>query len=182
MYIKAIDNSTNEIIELKVLDEQLTSITYTKNADAAQKDVEYDVTFLLPVNKDTKTRSSVSTEQEDASIRARIKLTYYFSSDKNDIKISNVSGSWECTDNQYSMTFSNRTVSVNDGRPSSFANIITKHPTGNTYSYDTGWEYVPYYPVNVNAMTGPRAFSEITASIDGMGGSYTLYTSVNISR
>ena len=78
--------------------------------------------------------------------------------------------------------FSNRTVSVNDGRPSSFANIITKHPTGNTYSYDTGWEYVPYYPVNVNAMTGPRAFSEITASIDGMGGSYTLYTSVNISR
>lgn len=55
---------------------------------------------------------SVTNEQEESSIRAKIKLTYSWANNKNDIKISNVSGSWECTSSQYSMSFSNRTVGV----------------------------------------------------------------------
>lgn len=31
-------------------------------------------------------------------------------------------------------------------------------------------------------MTGPRAYSEATGSIDGMGGSYTFFVIVDINR
>ena len=59
---------------------------------------------------------------------------------------------------------------------------ITEHPTTNTFSYNTGWGYVQYYPQSTNALTGPRAYSEATGSINGMGGSYTIFVTVDINR
>lgn len=178
--VEVVDNSTNEIVEIKMVNETLTPVMCASTATDTQRNAEYDVTFLFPIDGGIKTQSSVSSEQEEVSIHAKIKLTYNLSSGYEEIKISNVSGFWECTSSQYSMTFSNRTVAVNDGRLA--GKTIIEYPSQNTFSYDTGWGYVQYYPGSTDAMTGPRAYSEATGSIVGMGGSYTLYISVNVTQ
>lgn len=182
VHVKVVDNLTNEIIEYDIADEQVTSTISDQNMKTGEQKVEYDMTLKLPADNGIMLCDSVSNEQEESSIRAKIKLTYSWANNKNDIKISNVSGSWECTSSQYSMSFSNRTVGVNDGRPVGTGKSITEHPTTNTFSYNTGWGYVLYYPQSTTAMTGPRAYSEATGSINGMGGSYTIFVTVDINR
>lgn len=183
VHVKVVDNLTNEIIEYDIADEQVTSSISDQNMKTGEQKVEYDMTLKLPADNGIMLCDSVTNEQEESSIRAKIKLTYSWANNKNDIKISNVSGSWECTSSQYSMSFSNRTVGVNDGRMLGTGKSITEHPTTNTFSYNTGWGYVQYYPQSTNALTGPRAYSEATGSINGMGGSYTIllqWTSIGI--
>lgn len=182
VHVKVVDNLTNEIIEYDIADEQVTSTISDQNMKTGEQKVEYDMTLKLPADNGIMLCDSVTNEQEESSIRAKIKLTYSWANNKNDIKISNVSGSWECTSSQYSMSFSNRTVGVNDGRPLGTGKSITEHPTSNTFSYNTGWGYVQYYPQSTTAMTGPRAYSEATGSINGMGGSYTIFVTVDINR
>ena len=182
VHVKVVDNLTNEIIEYDIADEQVTSTISDQNMKTGEQKVEYDMTLKLPADNGIMLCDSVTNEQEESSIRAKIKLTYSWANNKNDIKISNVSGSWECTSSQYSMSFSNRTVGVNDGRPVGTGKSITEHPTSNTFSYNTGWGYVQYYPQSTTAMTGPRAYSEATGSINGMGGSYTIFVTVDINR
>ena len=182
VHVKVVDNLTNEIIEYDIADEQVTSSISDQNMKTGEQKVEYDMTLKLPADNGIMLCDSVTNEQEESSIRAKIKLTYSWANNKNDIKISNVSGSWECTSSQYSMSFSNRTVGVNDGRPLGTGKSITEHPTSNTFSYNTGWGYVQYYPQSTTAMTGPRAYSEATGSINGMGGSYTIFVTVDINR
>lgn len=182
VHVKVVDNLTNEIIEYDIADEQVTSSISDQNMKTGEQKVEYDMTLKLPADNGIMLCDSVTNEQEESSIRAKIKLTYSWANNKNDIKISNVSGSWECTSSQYSMSFSNRTVGVNDGRMLGTGKSITEHPTTNTFSYNTGWGYVQYYPQSTSALTGPRAYSEATGSIDGMGGSYTIFVTVDINR
>ena len=182
MKLQVVDNLTNEIIEYDIADEQVTSSISDQNMKTGEQKVEYDMTLKLPADNGIMLCDSVTNEQEESSIRAKIKLTYSWANNKNDIKISNVSGSWECTSSQYSMSFSNRTVGVNDGRPLGTGKSITEHPTSNTFSYNTGWGYVQYNPQSTTAMTGPRAYSEATGSINGMGGSYTIFVTVDINR
>jgi len=182
VHVKVVDNLTNEIIEYDIADEQVTSTISDQNMKTGEQKVEYDMTLKLPADNGIMLCDSVTNEQEESSIRAKIKLTYSWANNKNDIKISNVSGSWECTSSKYSMSFSNRTVGVNDGRPLGTGKSITEHPTSNTFSYNTGWGYVQYNPQSTTAMTGPRAYSEATGSIDGMGGSYTIFVTVDINR
>lgn len=182
VHVKVVDNLTNEIIEYDIADEQVTSSISNQNMKTGEQKVEYDMTLKLPADNGIMLCDSVTNEQEESSIRAKIKLTYSWANNKNDIKISNVSGSWECTSSKYSMSFSNRTVGVNDGRPLGTGKSITEHPTSNTFSYNTGWGYVQYNPQSTTAMTGPRAYSEATGSIDGMGGSYTIFVTVDINR
>ena len=183
VHVKVVDNLTNEIIEYDIADEQVTSTISDQNMIiTGEQEVEYDMTLKLPADNGIMLCDSVSNEKEESSIRAKIKLTYSWANNKNDIKISNVSGSWECTSSKYSMSFSNRTVGVNDGRPLGTGKSITEHPTSNTFSYNTGWGYVQYNPQSTTAMTGPRAYSEATGSINGMGGSYTIFVTVDINR
>ena len=182
VHVKVVDNLTNEIIEYDIADEQVTSSISDQNMKTGEQKVEYDMTLKLPADNGIMLCDSVTNEQEESSIRAKIKLTYSWANNKNDIKISNVSGSWECTSSKYSMSFSNRTVGVNDGRPLGTGKSITEHPTSNTFSYNTGWGYVQYNPQSTTAMTGPRAYSEATGSIDGMGGSYTIFVTADINR
>ena len=182
VHVKVVDNLTNEIIEYDIADEQVTSSISDQNMKTGEQKVDYDMTLKLPADNGIMLCDSVTNEQEESSIRAKIKLTYSWANNKNDIKISNVSGSWECTSSKYSMSFSNRTVGVNDGRPLGTGKSITEHPTSNTFSYNTGWGYVQYNPQSTTAMTGPRAYSEATGSIDGMGGSYTIFVTVDINR
>ena len=162
VHVKVVDNLTNEIIEYDIADEQVTSSISDQNMKTGEQKVEYDMTLKLPADNGIMLCDSVTNEQEESSIRAKIKLTYSWANNKNDIKISNVSGSWECTSSKYSMSFSNRTVGVNDGRPLGTGKSITEHPTSNTFSYNTGWGYVQYNPQSTTAMTGPRAYSEAT--------------------
>lgn len=182
VHVKVVDNLTNEIIEYDIADEQVTSSISDQNMKTGEQKVEYDMTLKLPADNGIMLCDSVTNEQEESSIRAKIKLTF-------DILISfllfaqeYVSGSWECTSSKYSMSFSNRTVGVNDGRPLGTGKSITEHPTSNTFSYNTGWGYVQYNPQSTTAMTGPRAYSEATGSINGMGGSYTIFVTVDINR
>lgn len=182
VHVKVVDNLTNEIKEYDIADEQVTSSISDQNMKTGEQKVEYDMTLKLPADNGIMLCDSVTNEQEESSIRAKIKLTYSWANNKNDIKISNVSGSWECTSSKYSMSFSNRTVGVNDGRPLGTGKSITEHPTSNTFSYNTGWGYVQYNPQSTTAMTGPRAYSEATGSINGMGGSYTIFVTVDINR
>ena len=182
VHVKVVDNLTNEIIEYDIADEQVTSSISDQNMKTGEQKVEYDMTLKLPADNGIMLCDSVTNEQEESSIRAKIKLTYSWANNKNDIKISNVSGSWECTSSKYSMSFSNRTVGVDDGRPLGTGKSITEHPTSNTFSYNTGWGYVQYNPQSTTAMTGPRAYSEATGSINGMGGSYTIFVAVDINR
>ena len=182
VHVKVVDNLTNERIEYDIADEQVTSSISDQNMKTGEQKVEYDMTLKLPADNGIMLCDSVTNEQEESSIRAKIKLTYSWANNKNDIKISNVSGSWECTSSKYSMSFSNRTVGVNDGRPLGTGKSITEHPTSNTFSYNTGWGYVQYNPQSTTAMTGPRAYSEATGSINGMGGSYTIFVTVDINR
>ena len=182
VHVKVVDNLTNEIIEYDIADEQVTSSISDQNMKTGEQKVEYDMTLKLPADNGIMLCDSVTNEQEESSIRAKIKLTYSWANNKNDIKISNVSGSWECTSSKYSMSFSNRTVGVNDGRPLGTGKSITEHPTSNTFSYNTGWGYLQYNPQSTTAMTGPRAYSEATGSINGMGGSYTIFVTVDINR
>lgn len=175
--IKVIDNSNNEEVEVTILSEVVNQIACIQSTDTEEQTVEYDVTFLLPVNNNT--RSSISSEQENASIRAKITITYSMYGDREKIKVSGVSGSWACANDKYSMTFSNRTVSVTDGRPFG-GSSITWYPDKNTFSFSTDWDYVDYYPASMDAMTGARAYSEATGTIVGMGGSYTLYVPVYV--
>lgn len=107
-------------------------------------------------------------------------MTYSISGDQNYIKVSKISVFWECIDDNYSMTFSDREVMVTDGLPSSTGKVMTEYPTTNSFSYDTGWGYVQYYPNSLDAMSGARGYSEATGSIDGMGGSYTIFTFVAV--
>lgn len=178
--IEVVDNSSNQAVEIQVLSEQIDPVSYMRNADTDQQEVEYDVTFLLPLNNNDMARSSVGSEKEEASIHAKIKLTYNMSVDQNSIKISNVSGLWECTTDKYAMNFSDRTVAVTDGVPFSAGKNLTEHPISNTFSYDIDWGYVPYYPASTDGMSGARAYSEATGSIEGMGGSYTIYVLVAV--
>ena len=110
VHVKVVDNLTNEIIEYDIADEQVTSSISDQNMKTGEQKVEYDMTLKLPADNGIMLCDSVTNEQEESSIRAKIKLTYSWANNKNDIKISNVSGSWECTSSQYSMSFSHRTV------------------------------------------------------------------------
>lgn len=176
--ISVIDNTTNQEVEIEMVSEKIVPEISQQSLYAEDQEVECDVVFLLPVNNNDKTRSSISSEQEKASIRAKLTLTYSISGEQ--IKVSKISGFWECIDNNYSMTFSNREVNVNDGRPLNTGKVMEKHPTTNSFSYDTGWGYVQYYPNSSDAMSGARGYSEATGSIDGMGGSYTIFTTVAV--
>ena len=87
-----------------------------------------------------------------------------------DIKITEVSGSW--TGSIVDVELRNREVGVTDGV--GVLGIGSKqhrwYPTRDTFSYQTGWDYVPYVPHDMTAMTGPRAYSEVEYRIPGMGG------------
>lgn len=178
--ISVIENATNQEVEIEVISEEIVLLISQQSQNVEEQKVEYDVIFLLPVNNNEKTRSSISSEQEKASIHAKVTLTYSISSDQNYIKVSKISGFWECIDENYSMTFSDREVMVTDGLPLNTGKVIYEYPTTNSFSYDTGWGYVQYYPNNVDAMSGARGYSEATGSIDGMGGSYTIFTFVAV--
>lgn len=175
--ISVIDNATNQEVEIEIVSVEIVPEISQQSLNVEEQKVEYDVIFLLPVNNNDKTRSSISSEQEKASIHAKVTLTYSISSDQNYIKVSKISGFWECIDDNYSMTFSDRKVMVTDGVPMT-GKVMNKYPTTNSFSYDTGWGYVDYYPNVADAMSGARGSSEATGSIDGMGGSYTIFTFV----
>lgn len=171
--VKVIDAANNEEIDVNITNENINSISNMRMINTDELEVTYDVSFDLPIENNSMARNSISQEQEEASVRATFKMVYYLSSDKENIKITNFSGPWECTSSAYSMTFSNRVASVNAGQ-SIWADTIKKYPTSNSFSYDTGWGYVPYYPACTDALSGARGYSEATATIDGMGGSYNI--------
>lgn len=91
-------------------------------------------------------RQSITTEKEEASVRARLKITYFLSADKEEIQVTNISGSWEGIYN-YTMYFNDSEVMVTNGVPERVSpdNTLKAYPESNSFSYDTGWGYVQKY-------------------------------------
>lgn len=151
--------------------------------DENELEVEYDVIIKFEVGENQESeitpRQSITTEKEEASVRTRLKITYFLSADNEEIKVTNVSGSWEKM-YSYTMYFNDSEVMVTDGVPGheTTQNTLRAYPESDSFSYDTGWDYVTKYPGSTDAYSGARAFSETTASIEGMGGTYTIFTTV----
>ncbi len=178
--IKVTDDLTNEEIDIRITNENLNIVPITRMVNSDELEIEYDVTFGIPIDDNKIARDSDLTEHEEAFVRAVLKITYYMSNSNEEIKVTNVSGSWECTSSNIPMSFSSREVGVNDGIPLNMGNYFVKYPTTDSFSYNTGWGYVEYYPASMDAMSGARAYSEVTASIYGMGGSQTISASVAV--
>lgn len=112
-------------------------------------------------------RSSISSEKDDDAITAKLSVTYYLKGEE--IKITNISGGW--VGSLVSLEMKNREVSITDGAGvwGFGEKSLTKYPTTNTFSYDTGWGYVPYNPHSTDAMSGPRCYSSVNYRIPSMG-------------
>lgn len=104
-------------------------------------------------------------------MKARIDITYNHRNNKQDIQITKFTGSW--TPENSLMLVSNRTAAVTDGTGLGVEKVLRYTPTSNTFSYNTGWGYVSWYP-DTN-ISGPRGNSEATVTATGMGSGYNLF-------
>lgn len=123
---------------------------------------------------------SQTSETSKSAITGTLTLTYLVNADKQEIKITKVSGSWSQSYSDVGISIKDRQVEVFDG-----AMYNTQHkiytPTTNKFDYLTGFNYVLFYPTLIDAGTGPRAFSDCEFNITSMGYSWTHFTvSVNI--
>ena len=124
---------------------------------------EASAEVFLPV-EGIKTRTSVGKDKTDGGVTARIKVTYQISSNKEMIKIMEISGGWTPSSSIYLV--GNREVGMHCG---GFASLrIKKNPTSNSFSYSTGWGYVDFV---TSGNGSPFAWADATITVSGMSGS-----------
>lgn len=139
----------------------------------------YEVTVTLPSDNNTiGTFDTGGGSKTENNVKAVLDITYNHRNNKEDIQITNLSGSWTPQNSQ--MIVSNRTASVNDGRGAGVEKILRYTPTSNTFSYNTNWGYVAWYPQT--NYSGPRANTEATVSVSGMGSGYNLFLFAALSK
>lgn len=163
-----VDPITGEIIELqtkKILDETLLS-----NGDSTNKTVAYEVVAKIPVKADDLnnviTPFFVEGGYTELDATATLYINYDLSGDKEQIRINRVYGSW-VSSSPY-IHISDREVFYGDGVPL-FGKSAAKYPSTNSFSYNTGWGWVDFYPAVPEAFSGPRAFSYAMISAPSMG-------------
>lgn len=110
-----------------------------------------ETTFKIPSNS----KSNGGTYKDNGDVYATITLNYNYLSGTDQIKINTLSGSW--TPENTFIVIDNRKTGCHDGVP--YGNSITRYPTSNTFSYNTGWGYVDFYP-GYPPISGVRAYSE----------------------
>lgn len=130
---------------------------------------DYKIFVPFP-GSEIKPFDSTSQEQDNNGLTTKIKITYYFKPAVGEIKITAVSGSWYGS--LTGVELKNREVGVTDGVGvlGVGSESYRWYPTSDTFSYETGWDYVTYMPHDTTLMTGPRAYAEVDYRIPGMGG------------
>lgn len=181
-------SSNSPAVQIQVLSntEEGQRVAYKVKSALTQKIDEHQYVssyeIFVPFDEaEIKPFSYVGSEKEDNGIIAKLKITYFLRSGGEEIKITNISGSW--TGSISSVETKDREVAVTDG--AGVAGIGSKvlrwNPTSDTFDYDTGWGYVQNMPHSAEAMTGPRGYSEVYYRIPGMGWTWQhLYFSVKV--
>ena len=168
--------SNNVEFQLQVLSDSHTNeqVPYKITSASTQKTGENkyvtDYTVSVPLSGlGIQPLSSITSEKDEDALTARLSVTYYFRNNNSEIKITNVSGSWRGSITP--VETKDREVSVTDGNGAFLigAKIHRWHPTSDTFSYNTGWDYVSYTPHSAGAMSGPRCYSEVYYRIPSMG-------------
>ena len=96
------------------------------------------------------TRTSSGKVNDEAGVKAQVIVEYTISANKEDIKISKLSGSWTPSSGMYMI--SNREAGV----------------TNNTFSYLINWGYQGF--VTGPNLAAPSAWSKAVITVSGMSG------------
>ncbi|MEO2212580.1 hypothetical protein ABGV40_17185 [Paenibacillus amylolyticus] len=145
----------------------------TQNADSETTVTEsYEVTVTLPTDNDAiSTFDEGEAGKTENNVKAYLSITYNHRNNKQEIQITKFSGYWEPKNSL--MLVSNRSASVTDGVGLGVGKVLRNNPTSNTFSYNTGWGYVNWYPDS--SVSGPRGNTEATVTATGMGSGYNLF-------
>ena len=146
----------------------------TQEIDENQYTSSYEIFVPIDDPSIIQPFSSLEQNKNDNGIIATLKITYFLRNNGQEIKLTNISGSWKSSSTSISIETKDREVAITDG--SGVGGVGSKtlrwYPSSNTFSYNTGWDYVAYMPHIIEAMTGPRGFSEIYYRITGMGSTW----------
>ncbi|MCQ4936350.1 hypothetical protein [Anaerotignum propionicum] len=155
------DNVTGEVVALEA--------TKTKVMARSSDSVAVTYEVSLPLALGSNLRSSDSSTKDNDYATASLTAVYTRKDDSSGryIKVSRLYGGW--TGNNSLIYFSDRKCGMKDGL---FDNSMSKSPTSNSFSYNTGWGYVDY----VDADEGPFMSSSAKVWVSGMehAGSQTL--------
>lgn len=110
-----------------------------------------------------------SKEVDDGVCLSQITVYFRLSSDKEQIKMERVTGSWDyhSTAQGVTLVLYDSFVGMCSGDPFRDYNE-TWEPTDSTFDYTTGWDYADYYPPNVAIPYGTRASATTEYSISNM--------------
>lgn len=171
-------DSTGDLHQLRVIAHSRAE-TVSSNVDA-QKLIETANTCKNEIDGSyTSTVTSVYSISQERGSQGKtindnicistLSLTYSFRSNGEDIKITNVSGSWVANYSYVPIDYQSGYVYAYDGVPMT-GEMIERYPAVPSFSYNTGWDYVQFYPSGVSALGGVRALSDGYYVISGMGG------------
>lgn len=112
-------------------------------------------------------RASESGGKTAGGVKASVTVSYDISANNEKIKVKQIQGSWTPTANYYNL--SGRNVWVHSGLALD-SKELTKKPTTNTFSYNTGWGYNN----RIGGVAAPRAQTTAKVTVSGMSGSTTI--------
>lgn len=172
-YVSITDSESGSKSNFEIIEEEIQTKYLTNNRTRSTEgkyETEYNTVIKinnLAIEEGIMPMSDVSTNHDEAYVRANLKITYTLSGEN--IRVEKVSGSWTAL-NGMPITFSNREVMVTNGGLLYIDDKTNKYyPTSNSFSYSTGWGYISKYPAITETGTGARAYSEVDASVSGMG-------------
>ena len=133
-------------------------------------DVGYSVTIPIGVQ----TRADTGKETTNAGVAASLHVVYTLSSDKEQINITRLYGSWTPSSSLYIV--SNRETGLTNHGATVTKSMI-KYPASNSFSYSVSWGYQNFV---TGVIQSPYAWSEATVQVSGMSGtSYTAFIEFN---
>ncbi len=153
--------TNQETGEVKQLDASPVFVSiqpYSMSDDETTVEVGYSVDVPIPVPQ---TRTSSGKVNDEAGVKAQVIVEYTISANKEDIKISKLSGSWTPSSGMYMI--SNREAGVTNN-----TNRLYKQPSNNTFSYLINWGYQGF--VTGPNLAAPSAWSKAVITVSGMSG------------
>lgn len=159
------DLSTGEVQDIELTDNELNTFNVEKIGDNYNQSV--NVIFKIP---QIGVMADEGSDRGNGDVSAHLNLNYDYDQSQETIRINRLSGYWNPS-NQF-ILIDSRVTGCHDGRPIG-GKSLTKYPTSNTFSYSTGWGYVPWYPVD-DETSGPRAYSDARVIVPGMGSGYMI--------
>lgn len=148
--VKIMDTATGDV-EIK---ETVPAVAKTSSSEN-----QFSVTYETQIPLGSKERESSGGTQNNDYAQAQVTAYYTLSSDGEKIRVDKFSGSWTVSDSVYYI--SDRSCGVTSG---ALVYQMTKYPTTNSFSYNTGWEYVN----RIGGEVGPHVWSDAEVWVSGM--------------